>query len=297
MRVPTVLHETARLEFGKMTAICVRRQLILAIGATLMIVAGTWSTRGLADDPKATSRAAGSDSTSQDSVKIEPYTGPPIYLEEPEQVAKPTIVTRQTIREPYEDGKTPRVEREVAHYSDNNFAADGKYLEFYPDGKPFIDGRFKAGRQEGEWSYFFDNGQLNRKAMYEDGKPNGSWEIYRADGTLQAKRGFKDGLRDGEWSSFDASGKQQLSEEHYVKGEENGVWKTWFPNGKQKQEVSFKMGKRDGKSTEWNDKGEKVIEIEYANNKLNGTVTRYLAGGKKTVQKFKDNKFVSESKE
>ena len=83
----------------------------------------------------------------QNSVKIEPYTGPPIYLEEPEQIAKPQIVTRENLPEKYDDNKTIRVEREVAHYSDNNFAADGKYREYYPTGKPFIEGQFKAGRK------------------------------------------------------------------------------------------------------------------------------------------------------
>src|SRR3990172_67692 len=38
-----------------------------------------------------------------ESVKIKPYTGPPIYLDEPEQVAAPTIVTREKIEDKYED--------------------------------------------------------------------------------------------------------------------------------------------------------------------------------------------------
>src|SRR5262249_5174946 len=85
----------------------------------------------------------------QDSVKIEPYTGPAILLEEPEKVnVAPTVVTRQTIKDKLGDGS---VEREVAHYSDNSIAADGSYKEFHPNGKPFIEGQFRKGRQEGEW--------------------------------------------------------------------------------------------------------------------------------------------------
>ena len=233
----------------------------------------------------------------QDSVKIEPYKGPPIYLPEAEQIAKPKIVTRETIKEKYEDDKTLRVKREVAHYSDNNFTADGKYKEYHPNSKPFVEGQFTEGRQQGEWTYYFDNGQINRKAVYKDGKPDGSWEIYRADGKLAAKRSFKDGLRDGEWITYDDTGKTPQIEERYVKGKEDGTWKIYFPSGKVKQQVGFKEGKRNGASTEWNEKGDKLQEAVYVDGKLEGAATRYLPEGKKIVQTFKDGKFVSETKE
>jgi antitoxin component YwqK of YwqJK toxin-antitoxin module len=242
-------------------------------------------------------KSAAPATAAQESVKVEPYTGPPIYLEEPAEVAAPTIVTRQTRKENYDDGKTVRVEREIALYSDNSLAADGIYREFYPDGKPFLEGQFVKGRQHGEWTYYFDNGQVNRKATFSEGKPNGSWEVFRADGTLAAKRGFKDGKRDGEWINYDETGKQPLTEEHYVAGEPDGVWKTWFPNGKQKQQVSFKQGKRDGVSTEWNDKGEKQVEVTYTDGKLNGTATRWLADGKTIEQKYENGRFISETRQ
>jgi antitoxin component YwqK of YwqJK toxin-antitoxin module len=246
---------------------------------------------------KPTASSSLSDSAPHEGIKIEPYTGPPIYLEEQEQVAAPTIVTRENLPEKYDDGKTMRVEREVAHYSDNNFAADGKYREYHPNGKPFIEGQFKAGRQTGEWTYYFENGQVNRKATYVDGKPNGSWEVFRADGTLSAKRGFKDGVRDGEWITYDATGKQPLAEEHYANGEEDGVLKVWFPNGKLSKQVSFKNGKREGASTEWDDKGQKLVDAEWRDNKLNGTATRYFPDGKTIVQKYKAGRFESELKQ
>ena len=158
------------------------------LGTGLLLGVALLTTYALAADPAPRSRSSSAKDASQESVKIEPYTGPPIFLEGADQVVKPTIVTHETLREQYDDaGKTLRVEREVARYSDNNFAADGKYREFHPNGKPFIEGSFKSGRQAGEWTYYFDNGQVNRKATYTDGKPDGSWEIFRADGTLAAK--------------------------------------------------------------------------------------------------------------
>lgn len=46
----------------------------------------------------------------QETIKIEPYKGPPIFLPEAEQTVKPKIVTRETIKEKYEDDKTIRVD-------------------------------------------------------------------------------------------------------------------------------------------------------------------------------------------
>jgi antitoxin component YwqK of YwqJK toxin-antitoxin module len=281
-----------------MQAVCNDRSLVRGVKMLLVIAVAAWCGRAMAQQGAGSRRGEpASGRAKQESTKIEPYTGPPIYLDEAEQIAKPTVVTHETRKENYEDGKTLRVERVLALYSDNSFAADGKYREFHPNGKPFVTGQFKAGRQEGEWTYHFDNGQLNRKTTYSNGKLNGSWEVFRADGTLLAKRGFKDGVRDGEWLSYDETGKQKLTEELYVNGEPDGEWKSSYPDGKPKQLVTFKQGKRDGKTAEWDDKGQKLIEAEYKNSQLDGTATRFLPDGKTITQTYKEGRFVSESKQ
>lgn len=234
------------------------------------------------------------DSGANESATIKPYTGKPIFLDEPEVTVEPQLVRRETRREKYDDDST-RIEREIAHFSDNHFEADGAYREFYPNGKPFVEGQFVRGRQHGDWTFYFDNGQLNRKATYKSGKPDGPREIFRADGTLSSKRGFADGLRDGEWVTYDETGKKPLAEEHYVKGKGDGTWKFWHPNGKLRQQVELKNGERHGTSTEWDDKGEKRSEATYVNNKLHGTVTRWFPDGRKIVQKYEEGRLVSQS--
>jgi antitoxin component YwqK of YwqJK toxin-antitoxin module len=265
---------------------CQSRTIVLFASALI-----AWHGYAQAADPPRGS----SSNVQQESVKIEPYKGPPIFLDEPEKVAvAPTIVTKETIKEKLGDG---RVEREVAHYSDNSYGAEGSYKEFHPNDKVFIEGQYRNGRQDGEWKYYFDNGQVNRKATYKDGKPNGSWEINRADGTLQAKRGFKDGLRDGEWITYDVTGKKPISEEHYVAGAEDGVWKVFYPNGQPKMQISFKTGKRHGTTANFDEKGQKIQEEEYADGKLNGTATRWYSDGRKVVQTYEAGKLKSESKQ
>jgi antitoxin component YwqK of YwqJK toxin-antitoxin module len=244
----------------------------------------------------ASAQTAPASDDGQDSIQIKPYSGPPIYLDEPEVVAAPTLVRRETLREQYDDGKK-RVEREVAYYSDNHFEADGTYREFYPNEQLFVEGRFRNGRQDGEWTFYHENGQLNRKATYSNGQPDGAWEVLRADGTLSAKRSFRNGLRHGDWITYDASGQKPLREEHYVDGKAEGVWKIWHANGQQRQQLGFKQGQLDGTSIEWDENGEKRVEVSYADGKLNGARTLWLKDGRKITQNFEDGKLVSQSNE
>lgn len=267
------------------------------VGLIAVVTAGPLSLgyRCLAADPPSPS-AAPAGAATDGSVKIKPYTGPPIYLDEPEVVAAPKIVSRETVSDKYGDGKL-RVERQIARYSDDHFEADGFYREYYPNGQKFVEGQFRNGRQHGEWTFWFDNGQQNRKATYDSGQPDGAWEVHRADGTLAAKRGFRRGLRDGEWITYDDTGKTPLREEHYVDGKADGVWKVWYPSGQLAQQIGYKQGLQHGTSTEWNDKGEKRRELSYVDNKPDGAATLWLPDGHKIIQQYKNGRLQSESRQ
>src|SRR5262245_56625285 len=71
-----------------------------------------------------------------DTVKITPYSGPPIFLDEPERQPDATLVGKVVDSQKYGDGKV-RFEREIAKYSDNRLVADGFYREFSPSGAKF----------------------------------------------------------------------------------------------------------------------------------------------------------------
>jgi antitoxin component YwqK of YwqJK toxin-antitoxin module len=276
-----------------------RNHLLRFAVSMLFVIGGSVICQPLSAQDSATKAATSDASTGrsvEERVKIQPYTGKPIYLDEPGQVAPPRIVRSETKIEKYKDGKT-RAERRLALFSDDHFEADGFYREFYNSGKPFIEGEFSRGRQNGVWTYWYENGQVNRKATYKNGQPDGAWEVYRADGTLAAKRSFRDGQRHGEWIKFDKTGEQPLQEEHYDDGKADGVWKLWFPNAQLKQQNSFKQGKREGVSTEWTEKGNKRGEVTYVDNKLDGPATFWLPDGRKIVQQYKDGRLISESKQ
>lgn len=230
------------------------------------------------------------------SATVERYTGPAIFLPEPDAAPPASLVDKQVNKEEFANGKL-RFEREIAKYSDDRFVADGFYHEFYPSGEKFIEGQYKDGHPEGTWTYYHENGKVQRTVSYKKGQPDGSWEVHNADGAVIAKRGFKSGKRDGTWVVYDEAGKQPLREEVYAEGKADGVWKIWFPSGQIKTEATMKQGTRDGAYQEWDEKGNKRAELNFADGKLDGTATLWGAEGQKVVQQYEDGKLVKEERE
>jgi len=260
---------------------------------------GTWnlvSTAAMAVAAIVFSASARAQNRPLEVEKITPYTGPPIFLDVPEEKPAAQLVERETITDKYDDGKV-RVEREIARYSDDRRAADGMYREYFPKGQLFVEGTYRDGAQHGEWTYWHENGTKSRTVTYKNGKPDGSWEVYHADGTLSAKRSYKEGKRDGNWALYDESGKQLLGEEQYTDGKADGVWKAWFPSGQLQKQIGFKMGMRDGEALEWDEEGNKRIEATYVENKPHGTATAWAPDGRKFIQKYEHGKLISRTEE
>jgi antitoxin component YwqK of YwqJK toxin-antitoxin module len=228
-------------------------------------------------------------------ITIEPYKGPPIYLEEKQVVVAPSIVNRDVFTDKFPDGKV-RVERQIARYSDDHRESDGFYREFYPNGKPFIEGSYREGKQHGEWTYYYDNGQVQRKSTYQNGRLHGQWDRFRANGTLASKHSYDNGRRHGTWQSFDDTGKQLLTEENYSHGKLNGTLKAWHPNGKLRVQVEMKDGLRHGHTQQWDENGKVLADVEYLEDKLNGKAMTVRPDGTTLVQEYKNGLLVSEQK-
>ena len=93
----------------------------------------------------------------------------PIYLDEPEPEPMARVAARQTLKETYES-KSPRAVRDVAKLSDDRIVNDGKYVEFYRDGQKYVEGNYKMGVFDGDWTYWFSNGQVCKKTSFKDGQ-------------------------------------------------------------------------------------------------------------------------------
>ncbi len=222
----------------------------------------------------------------RESVIIQPYKGPPIYLNEPPVPPPATIVAERKPHETkYKDG-TIHIERQITRYSDDRIENDGMYREYFPNGQLFVEGEYVKGEQQGKWVYWHDNGQQCRTVNYQNGLPDGSWAVSRADGTLDSKRSFEAGKRDGEWINYDNTGELKLNLSNYRDGQPHGIWNEWFPSGQQKRDMQFKDGKREGKAIEWDGEGNKRAEAHYKDGKFHGLVSQWSADGEKFVQEF-----------
>jgi antitoxin component YwqK of YwqJK toxin-antitoxin module len=255
---------------------------LVGFAATLAVCALLVSPASAADD--------------DNDATIQKYDGPPLFLDEVETPPPASLVEKRVDSDKYPDGKL-RYERQIARYSDDHYVSDGFYHEFYPNGEKFVEGQYKNGRQDGQWTYYHENGKVQRTVNFSGGQPDGNWEIFNAEGVVVAKRGYKAGKRDGTWVVFDESGKQPLREETYADGKADGTWKVWYPSGQQKTEIGIKAGVRDGRYAEWDEKGQQRYDLNFAEGKLDGPATLWNAEGKKIVQEYADGKLVKEAKE
>ncbi len=235
-----------------------------------------------------------SEEKANDPSAIELYEGPPIYLPVGEAPPPPKEVESRDVKKKYDDSEAIRFERRVLRFSDDSYASNGPYKEYYKEGQLFSEGNYKLGELEGPWTFYHPNGQLAKKITYSRGRPDGEVEIYNEEGKLLAQRAYKQGKREGKWLTFNSESGDTLTEQVYANGLAEGVWKFWFTNGQLRQQQTFKQGKREGIVTEWSTTGEKRGEAEFANGVREGKSTEWRPSGEVIVKMFKAGKMVSQ---
>ncbi len=254
----------------------------------------------------------------RESVKVEPYTGPPIFLPKVGDPISPKAIESRVVIDfhPRKDGTRPEtlsltlaearsfeptggegqqthVQRTLTRYSDDSFKNEGPYKEYYPNGQIFVEGMYQEGLKTGDWKFFHVNGNEAKVVSYENGVPQGAIELHRADGTLQAKREFAEGKRTGAWITYDETGEQVLVEAHYKDGLPDGLWQTWHPNGQLSMQQPFVEGKRHGTVVTWDNAGKKLTEGNFAEGLRDGVSRQWLADGRVVEQTFEAGKTIS----
>ncbi|HYO25630.1 MAG TPA: toxin-antitoxin system YwqK family antitoxin [Lacipirellulaceae bacterium] len=222
-----------------------------------------------------------------------PQATDPIYLPEPEPQPAPVEVTSGRLPETYEDG-TKRTEREVLKLSDDSIVNNGAYVEYFPNGTKFAEGRFDHGVHDGAWSFWHDNGQLCKTVNFIKGMADGAWDVFRADGTLEAKKSYKNNKRDGQWFLYHEDGKTPKVEENYVDGLRDGVSRFYYADGKLQRELHFKNNQMDGPFTEWDAAGRKVAEVNFREGKRHGKLTMHRPDGTTIDQTYDNGRLLRE---
>lgn len=216
----------------------------------------------------------------------------PIAELEVPDVPNRLFVELQNRKEEYEGGQ-PKREYRVKMYSDGSLVNDGEYVEWYPSGQKYKEGKFVDGLEQGEWTFWHENGQIAKQPSYVEGKLDGKWTVLREDGSPIEERSYIDGKRHGTFVAYDESGEQKLSERRFQQGEPEGTWIEWYPDGEKKVEVEFLNGKLHGVKQQWYDNGQLAAREDYRAGRLHGEQQQWDKEGNLVVERtFKEGELV-----
>jgi len=165
----------------------------------------------------------------------------------------------------------------------------GDVFELYEDGKKKLDGNYRKGLMNGEWTYYHENGQIMSKGNYKNG--DGSYPDDYPD-SLKSIYPPIDG-RSGKWTEWWPNGQKKLAVT-IKDGEVDGKSTYWSPDSKESSEFFWKDGQPwDGKLTFWYENGQKEAEATFKDGKENGLFTKWYENGHKEFEKtYKDGELI-----
>lgn len=119
-----------------------------------------------------------------------------------------------------------------------DFAKQGRYQRFSPDGKLIEEAFFKNDSLDGERRLFFPNGAVDVVEHYSNGVFAGKYLKYAENGAL-------------------------LLEQPFVNGQIEGVSIGYYPNGQIAEKVTFRDSEENGPFTEYYENGQLKAEGAY----------------------------------
>ena len=155
--------------------------------------------------------------------------------------------------------------------------ANGKYTEYYKNGKIKIQGNYKEGRRNGEFKTFLKNSKSAGSVIYKDGKIIKSTLI----------KSMKDN------ASF-----SPISYVNYDLDTSYSIGKVDFPNKLLKTYYMYnKKGVLNGDSIKYYEEGNLQSIVPYKNNLVEGLIIRYYENGNiKEEVNYKNDKMNGEAK-
>jgi antitoxin component YwqK of YwqJK toxin-antitoxin module len=81
-----------------------------------------------------------------------------------------------------------------------------KEIGYYPDGQKRIEGEYRDGKREGQWTYWFSNGNRWSEARYKTDLRNGKSTVWYENGRKYFEGSYRMGERTGRWRFWDEEG-------------------------------------------------------------------------------------------
>ena len=121
--------------------------------------------------------------------------------------------------------------------------SNGKWKDFYPDGKVQAEGQVTDNRRSGMWKFYSLSEKVEQTGSFNNGRPDGLWKWYYDNGALLREEEYFQGLRDGSCTEYSVSG-DIIAQGLYSDGEKNGEWK--YKSGDFTEEGKYIIGLKDG---------------------------------------------------
>lgn len=83
---------------------------------------------------------------------------------------------------------------------------DGIFVAYGTGTDRMIQGYYRDGVQEGEWTTWYENGQRSAVDHYRDGAQDGLHTSWYANGVKALEGSYRDGKREGVWTRWDPTG-------------------------------------------------------------------------------------------
>ena len=172
--------------------------------------------------------------------------------------------------------------------------ANGKYTEYYKNGKIKIQGNYKEGRRNGEFKTFLKNSKSAGSVIYKDGKIIKSTLIKSMkDNASFSPISYVNYDLDTSYSIGKVDFPNKLLKTYYMynkKGVLNGDSIKYYEEGNIQSIVPYKNNLVEGLIIRYYENGNIKEEVNYKNDKMNGEAKSYDENGKlngKTI--FKDD--------
>jgi hypothetical protein len=98
---------------------------------------------------------------------------------------------------------------------------DGPFVVYADAGSKLIEGNYRNGVQEGEWTTWYENGQRSAIDYFHNGQQDGLHISWYANGQKAIQGNYRAGKRIGVWTHWDPSGVSSRHEtyrdDHVVK--------------------------------------------------------------------------------
>ena len=160
---------------------------------------------------------------------------------------------------------------------------NGKWKDYYPDGKVQAEGQYTDNRRTGIWKFYNTSEKLEQTGAYNTGRPDGLWKWYYDNGAILREEEYFQGQRDGTYTEYSETA-DIISQGSYTDGERNGDWK--HKSGDNTEAGKYIVGLRDGLWKSYYADGKLRFKGNYVQGNPDGAQTYYYENGRTKEEEF-----------